>query len=151
MRRLGPGGNDVAGICDGLKEMKILKSAPLRDFTIRGGAVDQKLVGLSASTGSQATTITTGGNSQEFSSSFGLGSSWGILTVLVILLNSIMRLIPTALYPFKGYPPLTSFHWSMYLLSCITLAYTEGYRGFHKNFSPLMVKRALSLDEVRSK
>ncbi len=145
-RRLEPGRNDVVDICDGLKETGILKSALHRTLTIRCGS-GRKWVGLSATTGPQ-TTITT---SQEMCSSFGLASSWGVLATLAILFSSIRRLAPVALHPFNGYPPLTSFHWGMYLLSCITLAYAEGYKGFHKKYSPLVVKRALSLDEVRTK
>ncbi len=144
-RRLVSRGNVVVGICDGLKETEISKSALLRAFTIRRGG---KWVGLSASTGPRTTTTTA---SREVPSSFGLASSWGVLTTLAILFNSMRRLTPVALQPFKGYPPLTSFHWGMYLLSCITLAYAEGYKGFHQKFSPLVVKRALSLDEVCTK
>ncbi len=144
-RRLEPGRNDVVGICDDLKETGILKSALHRTLTI-WCSNGRKCVELSATTGPQTTTT-----SQEMCSSFGLASSWGVLTTLAILFNSIRRLALVALHPFNGYPPLTSFHWGMYLLSCITLAYAEGYKGFHKKYSPLVVKRALSLDEVRTK
>ncbi len=123
--------------------------ALLRAFTIPRNGGGGKWVGLSTSTELRTTTTTT--TSREVSSSFGFASSWGVLTTLAILFNSIRRLIPVALQPFKGYPPLTSFHWGMYLLSCITLAYAEGYKGFHKKFSPLVVKRALTLDEVCTK
>ncbi len=136
------------GICDGLKEEGGLALAVNRALTT-WCSNGRNWVGLSAATRPPQTITTT--RSQEMCSSFGLASSWGVLGCIAILFNSIWRLARVAFHPFNGYPPLTSLHWGLYLLSCIALAYAEGYKGFHKQFSPLVVKRALSLDEVRTK
>jgi hypothetical protein len=34
---------------------------------------------------------------------------------------------------------------SLYALSCTFFAYAEGYKGFHKKFAPLVVKRSFTL------
>ena len=34
---------------------------------------------------------------------------------------------------------------SLYALSCLFFAYAEGYKGFHKKFAPLVVKRSFTL------
>lgn len=40
----------------------------------------------------------------------------------------------------------THMHWAMYGGFSLLMAYAEGFKGFQKKFSPLVVKRALTLD-----
>ncbi len=40
---------------------------------------------------------------------------------------------------------MSHFHRSSYALSCLVFAYAEGYKGFHKKFAPLVVKRSFTL------
>jgi hypothetical protein len=35
--------------------------------------------------------------------------------------------------------------YSLYAFSCLFFAYAEGYKGFHKKFAPLVVKRSFTL------
>jgi len=76
------------------------------------------------------------------------GSLWGSLGVVYILAKAIKRVLPIALQPFGGESAalvLTPFQWSMYAVSCLFFAYAEGYKGFQRKFSPLVVKRSFSL------
>jgi len=40
---------------------------------------------------------------------------------------------------------ISHFQCSSYALSCFVFAYAEGYKGFHKKFAPLVVKRSFTL------
>jgi hypothetical protein len=68
---------------------------------------------------------------------------WGAGGVLGILVNAIIRLTPIALQPLRDglSPALTA----VYLLWALWMAYTEGYRGFHRAFAPRVAARALAL------
>ena len=76
-----------------------------------------------------------------------IGSLWGSFGVIMILANSIKRILPIALEPLlsTASPPLTSFQLSAYVFMCIWFAYVEGYKGFQLKFSPLVVSRSLTL------
>lgn len=79
-------------------------------------------------------------------SKFGLASTWGVLSVLAILANAVKRLAPIAMQPFKTHD-FSTFHWSLYGGFALLMAYAEGYKGFQQKFSPMVVQRALTLDE----
>jgi len=55
--------------------------------------------------------------------------------------------MPIAVEPFLAESSLvlSPFQWSLYALSCLFFAYAEGYKGFHKKFAPLVVKRSFTL------
>merc|ERR1712060_562298 len=72
-----------------------------------------------------------------------VASAWAVLGVVLFLGNGARRVLPAALQPFtEGLSPLG---WVAYALTAIFFAYAEGYRGFQKRFSPLVVRRALLL------
>lgn len=69
---------------------------------------------------------------------------WALLGVMGLLLQAVVRLLPTAL------EPIVSGQLSWWQAVLLTLwvafnAYAEGYRGFQKGFSPRVVARALYL------
>ena len=69
---------------------------------------------------------------------------WGSFQVLAMLGNAIQRLSPIAFQPFiqKDFQPI---HWALYIVFTLIMAYSEGYRGFHKKFSPMAVERAFGI------
>ena len=74
---------------------------------------------------------------------FGPASWWGLFGVLAVLLNAVVRLTPKALEALAmelGWAQLLGLGlWVGFML------YTEGYRGFHLRFSPMVVARAETL------
>jgi hypothetical protein len=69
---------------------------------------------------------------------------WGVAGVLALLVQAIYRLTPYAIDAIEG--PLGAIELAV-LVGWIGMnAYSEGYRGFHKMFSPRVVARARSLD-----
>lgn len=81
----------------------------------------------------------------RFAASF--GSLWGSFGVIYILTKAIFRVLPIALEPLGAEASfaLSPIQWSLYALSCLFFAYAEGYKGFHKKFAPLVVKRSFTL------
>lgn len=81
----------------------------------------------------------------RFAASF--GSLWGSFGVIYILAKAIFRVLPIALEPLGAEASFTlsPVQWSLYVLSCLFFAYAEGYKGFHKKFAPLVVKRSFTL------
>lgn len=73
--------------------------------------------------------------------------AWAVLGVVSFLSAAVLRLLPMALEPLSG--PLEPIHVIAYLLSVGFMAYSEGYRGFQKQFSPRVVARARGLAERR--
>ena len=73
-------------------------------------------------------------------------ATWGVVGVLSVIGNAVRRLVPVALEPVKN-GDLTPFHWSVYIGWTAFMTYTEGYSAFQKKFSPLVVKRAFTLQE----
>ena len=69
---------------------------------------------------------------------------WGVFQVVSILANAIKRLVPVALQPFQQ-NDLQPMHWVMYVVWCIIMGYSEGYRAFQLKFSPMVVSRAFDL------
>ncbi|KAG5181885.1 hypothetical protein JKP88DRAFT_204036 [Tribonema minus] len=82
-------------------------------------------------------------------SSFGFASAWGVLSVLSILAGALRRLVPIALQPFKA-GDLSYGHWALYMSFVALMAYVEGHKAFQKKFSPMVVQRALTLDQART-
>ena len=68
---------------------------------------------------------------------------WGIGGVVWLLVHALQRLVPIAVQITEV--ELGPVRWSVCVLWIIFMAYTEGYRGFQKNFSPRVVSRALTL------
>lgn len=75
--------------------------------------------------------------------------SWGVLGVVGILSSAIVRLLPMAVEPLRD-GSLGAMHVIAYLGSVAFMAYSEGYRGFHQQFSPRVVARALALPSTHN-
>ena len=69
-----------------------------------------------------------------------LGFGWGIGGVLLMLSFAIYRLYPMAME--LSTIPLTSLQLLALFFSILYMAYAEGYKGFHRSFSPRVVARA---------
>ena len=74
-----------------------------------------------------------------------LVSAYAVLGVVLFLLAAVVRLLPMALEPLSG--PLDTVHVAAYAGSVVFMAYSEGYRGFQRQFSPRVVARARGLAE----
>jgi len=68
---------------------------------------------------------------------------WGLVGVLTILGRGLWQITPLALEPFER--GLSVFEWVLYAVCIVFMAYSEGYKGFQKAFSPRVVARALYL------
>ena len=73
-----------------------------------------------------------------------LSVAWGVCGFLSILASAVRRLAPIAMQPFARLD-LTIFQWLMYAGTVLGFAYVEGYGAFQKKFSPLVVRRAMTL------
>jgi len=72
-----------------------------------------------------------------------LGAVWGAGGLAIILLDAINRLSRIALQAFDE--GLTVVQYGVLLVVVVFMAYTEGYRGFQKSFSPRSAARAYYL------
>lgn len=82
-----------------------------------------------------------------------VSSLWGAVGVSYILLKAIKRVVPIALEPFgkgEGVIPLTRSQLIAYVATCFGFAYMEGYKGFQRKFSPLVVSRSFTLQPGKS-
>lgn len=70
--------------------------------------------------------------------------AWAVLGVLAILIQAIVRLLPRALEPILD-GSLSGLGIAAYVAAILGLGYSEGYRGFQRQFSPRVVVRALAL------
>ena len=69
---------------------------------------------------------------------------WAVGGVLGVLANAIARILPIALEPLRG-DGLTLAQAAIAAAWILWMAYTEGYRGFHRAFAPRVVVRAFAL------
>jgi len=69
---------------------------------------------------------------------------WGICGVIAIVGFAVIRLFPIALDAFTNYP-LHPGQWLLAFIWCFFMIYAEGWKGFHKGFSPRVVARARTL------
>jgi hypothetical protein len=69
--------------------------------------------------------------------------AWGIGGVCLFLLNPIIRLGSVAVEALVG--GLTTTQASVAVVWVVFMLYSEGYRGFHKQFAPRVAVRALAL------
>jgi hypothetical protein len=71
-------------------------------------------------------------------------AAWGVLGVSLFLFRALASLTPHALEPLKA-GALNLWHGALYAAWVLFNAYAEGYRAFHKGFSPRVVRRAFQL------
>ena len=76
-------------------------------------------------------------------------SSWGMMGVAAFILRALLTLTPIALEPIQN-GSLSSWHWVLLCGWVVFNVYAEGYRGFHRSFSPRVVGRAMALGDSRS-
>lgn len=65
---------------------------------------------------------------------------WGVGGVLLLLGQALWRLTPIALDAIEA--GLSTFEWIVLVVWVVLNAHAEGYRGFHRRFSPRVVARA---------
>jgi hypothetical protein len=70
--------------------------------------------------------------------------AWGVFGVLLLVGQALVRLLPLAVEPVVK-QQLSGGQWALYLSWGLFNSYAEGYRGFHKGFSPRVVARAFHL------
>lgn len=68
------------------------------------------------------------------------GFYWGVLGVVLLIGSAVYRLLPQVLA--LASTSLQWQHWLLLALFVPYMAYAEGYKGFHLNFSPRVVARA---------
>ncbi|MFT5505931.1 MAG: hypothetical protein ACI845_002956 [Gammaproteobacteria bacterium] len=71
------------------------------------------------------------------------GAIWGVSGVVILLLFAVYRLSVIAIDAF-GYQ-FETWHWIVLAINIIFMAYSEGYKGFQKAFSPRVVARAQTI------
>jgi hypothetical protein len=67
-------------------------------------------------------------------------AAWGVIGVLALLVFALGRLTPVALDTFSV--ELNFLQWSLLVINTLFMAWSEGYRGFQKSFSPRVAARA---------
>ena len=68
---------------------------------------------------------------------------WGLGGVLTLLSSAVFRLWPVVV---SSFPAKFEFvHWLGYSVSVAFMAYSEGYKGFQKAYSPRVVRRGFYL------
>lgn len=74
-----------------------------------------------------------------------LGACWGYTGFFLLMLFAIVRLagvsVDAMLYEIKAW------HWLLLIANTLFMAYSEGYKGFQKNYSPRLAARALYLSK----
>lgn len=114
---------------------------------LRPGAVSQTLQQIPVALHRRKTraplpaTIVRGGAEPKLT----LVSAWGALGVAAMLLNAVKRCLPVALEPFKA--SMSPALWLAYVAVALGMGYAEGYKAFHKKFSPLVVARSMTLPD----
>ena len=69
-----------------------------------------------------------------------LAAVWGVAGVLLLLSTAVVRLWPIAMESMQG--PLSPVQFAFLIGWVVFMAYSEGYRGFQKAFSPRVISRA---------
>lgn len=77
-----------------------------------------------------------------------IAALWGITGVAALLGFAIFRLYPYVMEIFNV--DLQWYHWAALVVNIIVMAYSEGYRGFQKGFSPRVAARARHLNNNTS-
>ena len=72
-----------------------------------------------------------------------VGALWGVAGISMVLAWAVIRLTPHAVEALSLH--LTWFHWLALIVNVIFMAYSEGYKGFQRGFSPRVAARARHL------
>jgi hypothetical protein len=68
-----------------------------------------------------------------------LTAAWGLTGFSLLILTALYRLTPMAVEALLM--PLSTLQWLALALNVLFMAYSEGYRGFQKSFSPKLANR----------
>ena len=74
-----------------------------------------------------------------------IGAIWGFLGFTTLIGMALYRLTPLAVDTFNH--ELTPLHWIALVVCVVFMAYSEGYKGFQKAFSPRAAARLKYLKE----
>lgn len=74
-----------------------------------------------------------------------LGTLWGFTGFTLLIGMALYRLTPLALEAFEH--SLTGLQWSVLIINCLFMAYSEGYKGFQKAYSPRAAARMKYIKE----
>ncbi len=69
---------------------------------------------------------------------------WGLVGVLLLLLDGVYRLVPIA-WDALRWPALTTTHWAFLVAWTVFAAVTEGHQTFRKRFAPRVARRMREL------
>ena len=64
---------------------------------------------------------------------------WGFLGFIFLLIYALVRLSVIAIDSFSY--DYNIYHWVALIANCLFMAYSEGYKGFQKSFSPRLAAR----------
>ncbi len=70
---------------------------------------------------------------------------WGVLGAITLLSFAVTRMTGHMLEALSGKYELTVMHYIVLVLWTVFMAYSEGYKGFQKGYSPRVASRALYL------
>jgi hypothetical protein len=73
---------------------------------------------------------------------------WGLFGVVGLIASAVWRLTPRVVE--LADVALGPLHWLVLALFTSYMAYAEGYKGFHLNFAPRVVARALYLRDMQT-
>ena len=68
-----------------------------------------------------------------------MGVIWGFLGFIFLLIFALIRLSDIAIDSFKY--DYNFYHWIAVIINSLFMAYSEGYKGFQKSFSPRLAAR----------
>ena len=74
-----------------------------------------------------------------------LGALWGVGGALAILGYAVSKMVRATLEAFSSEFELTFWHYVVMVLWTFFMAYSEGYKGFQKGYSPRVASRAVYL------
>lgn len=69
-----------------------------------------------------------------------LAAIWGLCGFFYLIFNALHHLTRMSLAAFED--PLTPLQWFLLITNVLFMAYSEGYKGFQKNYSPRLAARA---------
>ena len=72
-----------------------------------------------------------------------LGATWGLLGVIGLLAYAVYRLFWISVDAFSV--PFNGLQWLLFIGNTLFMAWSEGYKGFQKSFSPKVASRARDL------
>lgn len=70
----------------------------------------------------------------------GVACLWGLTGFLLLILVAVIKLALISQDAFKQ--GLNSLQWLVLIANCLFMAYSEGYKGFQKSYSPRLAARA---------